>query len=219
MKKAFLALVVPVFFWQAAGAQSFECGDTLADLRDGQRYPTVQIGTQCWLAKNLNYGIQVQDFNVSDNSLTEKVCYENKAENCGKYGGLYTWHEAMNYSDLPQGICPEGWHIPSREEWAQLDMYLGHDSTGQKMKAAPPVWDGNNSSNFNALPGGTGNGTSFQRGGGWAVFWSSTPSDSQRAWFAMLDNFWYPEPPLHIDLVQAGYYLKINGFSVRCVKD
>ncbi len=80
--------------------------DTLTDVRDGKTYKTVKIGEQTWMAENLNF----------DN--TGSYCYANKQENCDKYGRLYTWEAAKN-------VCPTGWHLPTEEEWQQLEKYLG----------------------------------------------------------------------------------------------
>jgi uncharacterized protein (TIGR02145 family) len=90
-------------------------------------YPTVQIGNQCWMTKNLSIGKQLSHFQESTNNDTiEKYCYQNLSSNCEKNGGLYTWGEIMQYSDDngPQGICPEGWHIPTVEEFEYLYQYV-----------------------------------------------------------------------------------------------
>lgn len=93
----------------------------------GEVYPTVQIGNQCWMAKNLNIGKQLNHFQEATNNDTiEKYCYQNLSSNCQKNGGLYTWDEIMQYSENngPQGICPEGWHIPTVEEFEELYQYV-----------------------------------------------------------------------------------------------
>jgi uncharacterized protein (TIGR02145 family) len=100
------------------------CGDTVTDERDGQKYPTVQIGNQCWMAKNMNIGTQLdvtQD--PADNGFIEKYCPLNNSAECDVFGGLYRWAEAIQYDTLSgaRGICPVGWHIPTDEEWKILE--------------------------------------------------------------------------------------------------
>ena len=175
----------------------------LLDPRDGKQYRTIEIGSQVWMAQNLDFGEH------------DKACYDHNPENCSQYGGLYTW-EAANQ------VCPGGWHLPSREEWEELAGHLGIDDAGQKMKSSgddPIPWDGTNESGFSALPSGAGNGEGFHRMGDWALFWSSTESEGQRAWFAQLDGYWYRSPPKYKNLYVGRYYLKSNQFSVRCIKD
>jgi hypothetical protein len=91
------------------------CGLDLLDIRDGQSYPTVQIGNQCWMAKNLNIGeMMISSYtgynhsSVSNNGITEKYCQNNDSSNCLIYGGLYDWDEMMNYTTMEgaRGICP-----------------------------------------------------------------------------------------------------------------
>lgn len=222
MKSLFFTLLALLTF--NVSAQSFNCGDFLTDFRDGNKYETVRIGKQCWMAENLNAGIQVEDHEQIDNGVIEKTCWGNDPEKCKVYGGLYTWDEALQYSYEKniQGICPDGWHIPTVEDWKELSSFLGEDSAGYKMKVSSkhfPAWDGDNSSGFTALPGGGGYGPYFHRLNSWALFWSSTPNEDDRAWFSQLDNFWYPAPPKYNNLFIGDYYEKFNGMSVRCIRN
>ncbi|MBU0764492.1 MAG: hypothetical protein KJ607_06635, partial [Bacteroidetes bacterium] len=91
-------------------------------------YNAVIIGTQCWMAENLNIGTyRNNSVDQSNNSIFEKYCYNNTPANCDIYGGLYQWDEAMQYvtEESVQGICPDGWHFPSDGEWMIMEEYLG----------------------------------------------------------------------------------------------
>ncbi len=117
------------------GIDSFECGESAVYDADGNEYTTVYVpaSDQCWMGENLNVGTFVQSVNrtdeqfahsdVSDNGVIEKYCYDNSERNCRKYGGLYDWDEAMGYivTEGVQGICPDGWHIPTNAEWHALE--------------------------------------------------------------------------------------------------
>jgi uncharacterized protein (TIGR02145 family) len=200
------------------------CGEPITDSRDGQVYPTVLIGNQCWMAKNLNTGQMVSDFQQKDNSLIEKSCYDNNPQNCDQYGGLYIWDEMMQWSkgDQPRGICPTGWRLPSRDDWQELSAWLGVEDAGQKLKVThnqSPAWDGSNESGFFAIPAGVGHRSYFGRQGHWAIYWSSTEVDNDYAWFAQLDNYWYTAPPKYKILYIGDHFLKENGFSVRCIRE
>ncbi len=200
---------------------SFSCGDILIDKRDNKQYKTVQIGSQCWMQENLDVGVMKQDMDQSDNGIVEKSCYDNNEQNCKTYGGLYSWDEAMNHgSGSIQDICPEGWHIPSNDEWLEMNTFLGIEMSGQKMKVNKdhvPRWDGNNSSGFTALPTGVAYEERFGRLGYWAVYWTSTAKDDEYAWSTQLDNFWTMDK--YPTLYQGDHFLKKNGFSIRCIKN
>lgn len=205
-------------------SQDFKCGEDLIDDRDQQSYSTVLINNQCWMAENLNFGVIVNDHLQKDNNKVEKTCYENDEKNCMVYGGLYTWDEALGYGRTKnnQGICPQGWHIPSVSEWQELVEFLGEDSAGYKMKVSKnhnPSWDGNNESGFTALSAGAGYDKYFLRKGSWGLFWAADENGETRAWFTQLDNFWYPAPQKYHSLYIGDYYKKFNGMSVRCLKD
>ncbi len=197
---------------------------SLTDSRDNQTYKTVTIGTQTWMAENLNY----DPGNVSGmGSYAWQGCYNNSAVNCITYGRLYTWEVAMNnvacgygYACNPsgtvQGVCPEGWHLPSRDEWNTLFTAVGGSSTaGTKLKSISG-WNSNSngtdSFGFSALPAGyrdyNGN---FDNIGNYAYFWSSAESSSGGAHLMCL-YYYYEYASLSND---AKNYAR----SVRCLKD
>ena len=92
----------------------------------GEVYPTVLIGDRCWLAKNLNVGKRIDhDIESSDNDTIQKYCMYNLEAYCDYYGGLYQWDELMQYDATGngQGICPDGWRIPTVEDYALLFNY------------------------------------------------------------------------------------------------
>jgi uncharacterized protein (TIGR02145 family) len=202
----------------------FQCGDTLIDYRDGKKYPTVQIGSQCWMAKNLDVGTQITHSNTvppqANNGILEKYCYNNSADSCIKYGGLYTWDEMMAYTEIEsgRGICPCGWHVPSDPEWIVLEVALGMDLATANLYN---TWRGTDqgtqlkaggSSGYNALlcgdaiPGGT-----FWLNHEYEYMHSSTPYGTM-AWRRCL----------RINDATVGRwntFPKSYGLSVRCVKN
>jgi len=186
---------------------------------DISNYRTVRIGTQTWMAENLNY-------NVSGK------CYENNESNCAIYGRLYDWSTAMN---LPancnsvscasqinakhQGICPIGWHIPSDDDWDALMTAVGDSSiAGTKLKSSS-LWnsdsrvpDGTDEYGFSALPGGIG----YPDGGFLTVgsnghWWSASENGSDYAYSRVM--VYYFENVYYYDY-DKGYL-----FSVRCLQD
>ena len=104
-------------------AVNIPCRGTETVNYEGMVYNTIQIYSQCWLRQNMNVGTEIPGTQeMTNNEITEKYCYNNQTDSCFRYGGLYQWDEAMQYSDIPgsRGICPPGWHIPTDEEWKVL---------------------------------------------------------------------------------------------------
>jgi uncharacterized protein (TIGR02145 family) len=218
--------------WSECMGKPFSCGDPFMDSRDGKVYATIQIGTQCWMAENLNIGTMINgSSNQTDNGTIEKYCYNNSTANCDTYGGLYQWDEMMQYvtTEGTQGICPTGWHIPTDDEWKTMEMYLGMtqaqaDATGWrgtdeggKLKEtgtthwSSPNTGATNSSGFTGLPGGyRSTGGAFNYLTGYASFWSSS-EDGSPAWSRGL---YYDSAQVYRDGDDQAY-----GFSVRCVRD
>ncbi len=208
--------------------QAWSCGGTLNDPRDGQSYSTVQIGYQCWMAENINIGTMIQGSNdMANNGVIEKYCYDNNPANCDIYGGLYQWNEMMQYDIVSgaKGICPDGWHLPTNNEWCNLTQFI--DSTvncpdqlsgtdvGIKMKSTTG-WNicgnGTNTSGFNALPSGLRSDiANFIVLGDHANFWSSTENTSNYGWYRALTS-WDP-------YVWNAYSTTQCGYSIRCLND
>lgn len=118
--------------------------DSFTDTRDNQTYKTVTIGKQIWMAQNLNYS----DSNATPSLLNNSWCYGDTAENCQKYGRLYNWVAAIDSvalskqgldcgsskvcetPEVVQGICPDGWKLPKKQDLDELNN-IGWDSTGR----------------------------------------------------------------------------------------
>ena len=194
-----------------------ECTDA-----GGNNYPVIGIGTQVWMAQNLNIGIRINgSLEQTDNQDIEKYCYSDLESNCDIYGGLYQWDEMMQYvtTEGIQGICPAGWHVPTDGEWIELTNYLGGEGVaGGMMKESgithwsSPNTGATNSNGFSALPGGNrgGNGH-FDYLTNYAGFWSSTENSSAGAWYR---NLYY-----NGEGVSRFSYYKLYGFSCRCIQD
>jgi len=196
-------------------SSSVTTGDSghFTDQRDNQSYKYVKIGTQTWMAQNLNY---------AGTASGSGVCYSNLASNCTKYGRLYTWSEVMagssSSTSLPsgvQGVCPSGWHVPSNAEWGTLIAKVGSDSACIKLSSTSG-WSSTSGSNgtdsygFNAIPAGLYLATgSFSNVGSEALFWSASAYDAS---YTLSRTF-----TINYASVVQYYGLKVNGFSLRCV--
>jgi len=197
---------------------------------DISKYKTKQIGTQTWMAENL-------DYNVSGSK-----CYYNIETNCTTYGRLYDWATAMalpaacNTSSCKgqitrkhKGICPTGWHIPSDAEWNTLMRFVNPNCSdnnyvcadvGTKLKATSGWNDYNGRSGngedtyeFAALPGGGGYSDGSFYSVGYNGYWcSATEIDASYAYYRYM--YYYTED------VYRNYTNKSNSlFSVRCLQD
>ena len=170
---------------------------TMYDSRDEQTYITVDIGSQTWMAENLNY-------ETEDHSWW----YNNSSANGDIYGRLYTWYMA-------NGVCPNGWHLPTDDEWKTMEMALGMTDQGMKLKSTTGWNIGGNGTDevgFSALPGGhCYYSWDFNRIGYIGNWWSATDESSVTAW-----NRWLIYDS---DEVHRSFFGKMYGLSVRCVKD
>jgi uncharacterized protein (TIGR02145 family) len=170
------------------------------DLRDQHKYAVVRAGSQIWFAENLAYKPGNGDF----------WPYDNDESHVARYGYLYYWETARS-------SCPEGWHLPSMEEWNTLVDYLGgKEVAGGKLKSVD-AWNSSkqgatNSSGFEVLPGGNkAVGGEFYHLGDDALLWSSTPKSELSAWKIRLTDAW--------DSVNFQACSRLTGLSVRCIKD
>ncbi len=202
------------------GNKPTTCGENFIDSRDGQTYPTVQIGNQCWMAKNLNFGVFKESIyenspdghsDVANNGIVEKYAYDNDTSNFSIYGGLYDWNEMMNYNSTEgsQGICPDGWHIPSKDEFADLVEAAGGNQIGGKRLQI------GGSSGFNFELGGdrTLKGGFSPTASDSGVIWTSTTgSDQKRACI-----FYFAKDADNVSSHCASE--KVRGYSIRCIKN
>lgn len=221
MKYSFFVLLL-CFSFARSGAE-WEPGEDIIDLRDGQKYKTVVIGSQVWMAENLNIGAIIPSSAagklMQDNGIIEKYCWENLLGNCDgedgkmKRGGFYEWEEAVQYwngqPQLPvRGICPAGWHIPSNAEWNQLLNYLGGTQAFKNLVVG-------GGSGFDALMTGyrcTLNGSfrvSAMSADTRTYFWTAEQTDAENAPFLEIGQ----------NSLQAINFRKSVGLCVRCLWD
>ena len=216
---------------------------TVTDI-DGNVYNTVQIGNQCWMKENLRTTHYASGTSIALGSSTSTTTayryYPGSSNNVPMYGYLYNWKAVMRTSSSSaanpsgvQGICPDGWHVPSDSEWTQLTDYVGGQSQFicsnntafvAKALAATTGWysaantchvgntqSTNNATGFSALPAGNYSINGYNYSGYYAYFWSATESNVSFAYYRNL--FYYTA-----GVLRANDYKSI-GFSVRCVRD
>ena len=202
----------------------------LTDARDGRVYKTVKLGSQEWMAENLNY--------AAEGSL----CYENDEKNCEKYGRLYNWEVALDTSNRGcgdnfsgcrlrsdfhprEGVCPDGWHVPEHAEWDTLFAYADAHGEGESAADALQAYyrddylEKTYSSDrfgFNVVPAGVFNGNEFSGLGTSTEFW--TASIETTDWLSYISI-----TPSTIHFVKGSgsnvYMTHIShAVSVRCVK-
>lgn len=159
----------------------------LVDSRDGHIYITITVGNQTWMAENLNF--------KTENSY----CYNNFESFCEKYGRLYTWTTKMDKSST-QGVCPQGWHVPTIAEWDVLQKVISSESVSERMF-------------LNVLPAGamSESGTFYDEGLG-SGFWTSVVAYNNADAFCM--SFFNNEENASSKSVSQE-----KGLSIRCIKD
>lgn len=195
---------------------------SFTDSRDGQKYKTVKIGDQVWMAENLAYLPRVNPGEYGSDSIPMYYVYgyNGSDTNAAKrrtaykiYGVLYNWPAAMN-------ACPSGWQLPGDEEWTTLTDYLGgEDVAGGKLKKrGTSHWEhpnigATNKSKFSALPGGYRlvDDYFYYYLGRSGVWWSSTEYSATESWGRDIHSIYSEVVRIHSN--------KGEGFSVRCIKD
>ena len=198
-----------IIIMPSTGITLSNCGQVvLRDERDNQEYCTVRIGEQCWIRKNLNY------------EKVGSMCYGNDPVNCQKYGRLYTWDAALK-------ACPDGWHLPSDEEWGILESYIGIQSplltsvrNGNTNVLKSEAYGGGwctvdcNITDLSLLPSGAptvdGGYYGIGEGGYW---WTSTMDSSSGKPYSRL------LPSGNNAAIYRYLQTATHSFAVRCVKD
>jgi uncharacterized protein (TIGR02145 family) len=173
----------------------------LTDERDGKTYRTVKIGSQTWMAENLNY--------KPKGSADESGCLDGKEGNCAKYGRLYDWRTATE-------ICPSGWYLPSFDDWNNLGVYLGGANVAGKRLKSASGWvgesgyrgTGTDDYGFSALPGG-GEPYSFENDDIFGAWWTTTD----------MYGFVNARITLHQDRLSGLATDDSDMYSVRCLMD
>jgi uncharacterized protein (TIGR02145 family) len=174
---------------------------TFTDGRNGQKYKTVKIGTQTWMAQNLNY------------QIGGSWCYEDSISYCKQYGRLYDWKTAKT-------VCPKGWKLPSREDWDKLVTTVGREEIAGKKLKSKNGWNddegkslnGTDDFGFSALPGGN----RYSNGNFYDIGYNGYWWTARELW----DDFAYLRTIYHDDdVVYEDYNNEDYGHSVRCVAD
>ncbi|MDY6263766.1 MAG: fibrobacter succinogenes major paralogous domain-containing protein, partial [Fibrobacter sp.] len=214
----------------------FEYG-TMTDSRDGQVYRTTTIGDQVWMAENLNYADSI----ATPSLLGKSWCFDNEEKKCNIAGRFYTWAAAIdsvkfatdennprncgkgrkcNLSGTVQGICPNGWHLPSDGEFATLLKSVSKYGTldaGYILKASPGGWINAKSQSltdkfgFSALPVGDRSAGGDFSAGSFAFFWTTQEYDKDD-----VKTFELYSRSNAADWWDGHKYC---AYSVRCVKD
>lgn len=201
---------------------------------DDNSYSTVRVGNQVWMQENLKVAhyrngdpiihLTMQNDNEWLKTRSGSYCsYDDEVINADKYGYLYNGYTIFDN----RAVCPEGWHIPTKEEWETLINYLGGIYTSGNMLKGNNYWEdldpeANNLSGFTAIPGGV------------RLAFKGDESTSSRYWhgkktgfFASQDEYTYDSNRIwYIQIfneggnVQLHYNISKNcGQSIRCIKD
>jgi uncharacterized protein (TIGR02145 family) len=212
------------------GTSEFTCGDSYDYF--GYEYPTVQIGEQCWFAENLQShstqnGFEFElvsteeDWQANYDSNTPTICHPMFFDGFeDDYGVLYNL-----FAILDENVCPTGWHVPSDENWMEMETYLGIPATAltdneerQSYLLAPSMkdsdlWDGTNTTGFTAVPSGEKAGNpGFSDVGNSAAWLTTTQASGYSSFIGRTLTDWE-------DYIGRGFYYERGGYSIRCLKD
>jgi uncharacterized protein (TIGR02145 family) len=212
-------------------------GSVVTDV-DGNYYFTVKIGDQCWMKENLKVthypdGSPIQLIESTEiwdvlepNDYDDAYCYyDNDLNNLDTLGALYSWAAAMggnatltSNTSVVQGICPDGWHLPSEEEWMELKNFINGEGGNADDLKTTYGWEengnGTDTYGFSALPAGWRRSSSsfdpyYDKLGYNAFYWSKTYSGD-----SAVHMYLYYDQTININ-----YNSKNHGISVRCLKD
>jgi uncharacterized protein (TIGR02145 family) len=200
-----------------------------------KKIKTVQIGNQTWMVENLNteffangdpipHAETEEEWAEASQNFEPAWCYyDNDPENGKKYGRLYNWYAVND----PRGLAPDGWRIPSEDEFNSLFSFIEEDDEVNdfKLKCAEgwgPDSDATNETGFTALPGGYRNDSDGFIG----VYDMDCPEDSYAAWWSASEIEGDPVMAAYrgIEYEFDGYTMfwesdKGTGYSVRCIKE
>jgi uncharacterized protein (TIGR02145 family) len=205
--------------------------------QEGNVYKTIVIGTQEWMAENLNTsiyrngdaiasGLMYNDWANASIGAWTYYNYNDANLNACPYGKLYNWYACMDERQL----CPLGWHVPSDAEWIALTTYLGGDAiAGGEMKTtgnnvngtglwSRPNIGATNGSGFSGVPGGFINfGGLYESINDYGIWWSSTEHDNGGASGTGHAGTFY----LYFDSSNSMNTADFQncGCSVRCLRD
>ena len=196
--------------------------DIMTDTRDYQTYKIVTIGTQTWMAENLNY-----NYNTG---TAKSFCYKDSIAYCNKYGRLYKWSAAMDSAGYTsggyrcgfglkctptypvRGVCPTGWHLPDSTDWT-IFFHVVENCNNITATGSDDVPNATDAYGFSALPTGYYSGVKgeFVYASPYRFFWSSSQINSSKAYFTAGCSLW--------NTTSWDFNSKLNALSVRCVKD
>lgn len=221
--KNYLFLFIIMIFMANGCDSSHSCADTVTDI-DGNIYKVTEINSRCWLANNLktsrySNGDVIPNVTDDDEWITLEsgawAYYDNDSSFEIPYGKLYNWYAVVD----DRGLCPEGWRVPTDEEWTNLKLYLGDQAGGKLKITGTDYWNypnqgASNETGFSALPTGyrTRLGPSMLNGA-YGYIWSSSEDEAHP------DRAWRRGMMFSSDEIVRFTSLKILGFSVRCIED
>ncbi len=227
----FLFSIAMLLLWSCNDEPFDADSGTFVDSRDNHEYQWVKIGEQIWMAENLAY---IPDDVCELDSQCGTWIYDYSGE--GSYGVNYQIYGCLYDWETAQQVCPEGWHLPSDEEWMELERHLGMEEIeldrfacrgeielnigGELASTNTDFWDESwirsNETGFTAIPSGARD-IRYTKGefyflglGSSAYYWTDTAYDEEQALFRTIVNF---------GCIDRMIEYKESGFAIRCIKD